>query len=75
VLFATGDVPGQSDAERHVDHFRIGNSDAMVSSPIDMKLKPITDQTITLKSPAELKIMREAGLVVARTVREGRRPR
>jgi len=35
-----------------------------------MKLKPITDQTITLKSPAELKIMREAGLVVARTVRE-----
>jgi methionyl aminopeptidase len=35
-----------------------------------MKLKPITDQTIMLKSPAELKIMREAGLVVARTVRE-----
>jgi methionyl aminopeptidase len=35
-----------------------------------MKLKPITDQTITLKSPSELKIMREAGLVVARTVRE-----
>jgi methionyl aminopeptidase len=35
-----------------------------------MKLKPITDQTIILKSPAELKIMREAGLVVARTVRE-----
>lgn len=35
-----------------------------------MKLKPITDQTITIKSPAELKIMREAGLVVARTVRE-----
>jgi len=33
-------------------------------------LKPITDQTITLKSPAELKIMREAGLVVARTIRE-----
>lgn len=35
-----------------------------------MKLKPITDQTIVLKSPAELNIMREAGLVVARTVRE-----
>ena len=35
-----------------------------------MKLKPITDQTITLKSPAELKIMREAGIVVALTVRE-----
>src|SRR3954463_4242512 len=35
-----------------------------------MKLKPIADKTIILKSPAELKIMREAGLVVARTVRE-----
>jgi methionyl aminopeptidase len=35
-----------------------------------MTLKPITDQTITLKSPSELKIMREAGLVVARTIRE-----
>lgn len=35
-----------------------------------MKLKPISDQTIILKSPAELRIMREAGLVVARTVRE-----
>lgn len=35
-----------------------------------MKLKPISDQTITLKSPTELKIMRQAGLVVARTVRE-----
>ncbi len=28
------------------------------------------DQVIILKSPAELRIMREAGLVVARTVRE-----
>jgi methionyl aminopeptidase len=35
-----------------------------------MRLKPISDQTIILKSPAELRIMREAGLVVARTVRE-----
>jgi methionyl aminopeptidase len=33
-------------------------------------MKPISDQTIILKSPAELRIMREAGLVVARTVRE-----
>ena len=35
-----------------------------------MRLKPISDQTIIIKSPAELRIMREAGLVVARTVRE-----
>ncbi|MFN8523450.1 MAG: type I methionyl aminopeptidase [Chloroflexota bacterium] len=35
-----------------------------------MRLKPNADRTITLKSPHELKIMREAGLVVARTVRE-----
>lgn len=36
-----------------------------------MKLtKPMNDRTIILKSPAELRIMREAGLVVARTVRE-----
>ena len=35
-----------------------------------MKLKPVADTTITLKSPRELKIMREAGRVVARTVRE-----
>lgn len=39
-----------------------------------MQLKPNpksnTDQVIILKSPAELRIMREAGLVVARTVRE-----
>ena len=35
-----------------------------------MKLKPVADHTITLKSPRELKIMREAGRVVARTVRE-----
>jgi methionyl aminopeptidase len=32
--------------------------------------KPSSDQQIILKSPAELRIMREAGLVVARTVRE-----
>jgi methionyl aminopeptidase len=32
--------------------------------------KPEADQVIILKSPAELRIMREAGLVVARTVRE-----
>jgi methionyl aminopeptidase len=35
-----------------------------------MQLKPIEDKTIILKSPAELRVMREAGLVVARTVRE-----
>ena len=35
-----------------------------------MKLKPIADRAIILKSPAELRVMREAGLVVARTVRE-----
>jgi methionyl aminopeptidase len=35
-----------------------------------MRLSSRTDQTIILKSPAELRIMREAGLVVARTVRE-----
>ncbi len=35
-----------------------------------MKLKPVADNTITLKSPRELLIMREAGRVVARTVRE-----
>ncbi|HYU21448.1 MAG TPA: type I methionyl aminopeptidase [Chloroflexota bacterium] len=35
-----------------------------------MKLKPVADHTITLKSPRELKIMREAGRIVARTVRE-----
>jgi len=35
-----------------------------------MSLKPNVDQTIILKSPAELRIMRESGLVVARTVRE-----
>ena len=35
-----------------------------------MRLSTNTDQNIILKSPAELRIMREAGLVVARTVRE-----
>ncbi|MCC6177890.1 MAG: type I methionyl aminopeptidase [Chloroflexi bacterium] len=35
-----------------------------------MTLKPITEQTIILKSKKELEIMRQAGLVVARTVRE-----
>lgn len=35
-----------------------------------MRLSTKTDQNIILKSPAELRIMREAGLVVARTVRE-----
>jgi methionyl aminopeptidase len=35
-----------------------------------MKLQPIADKTIILKSPSELRVMREAGLVVARTVRE-----
>ena len=35
-----------------------------------MKLKPVPDHVITLKSPRELKIMRESGRVVARTVRE-----
>ena len=35
-----------------------------------MKLKPITENRIILKSPAELRIMRESGLVVSRVVRE-----
>jgi methionyl aminopeptidase len=35
-----------------------------------MKLKPVADHTITLKSPHELKKMRESGRIVARTVRE-----
>jgi methionyl aminopeptidase len=35
-----------------------------------MNLKPVADQTIILKSMSELKIMREAGRVVALTVRE-----
>jgi methionyl aminopeptidase len=35
-----------------------------------MKMQPIADKNIILKSPSELRIMREAGLVVARTVRE-----
>jgi methionyl aminopeptidase len=35
-----------------------------------MKLQPISDKAIILKSPSELRVMREAGLVVARTVRE-----
>jgi len=35
-----------------------------------MKLQPIADKTIILKSPSELRVMRESGLVVARTVRE-----
>jgi methionyl aminopeptidase len=35
-----------------------------------MNLQPIADKTIILKSPSELKVMREAGLVVARTTRE-----
>jgi methionyl aminopeptidase len=35
-----------------------------------VKLKPVADHTITLKSPRELKMMRESGRVVARTVRE-----
>ncbi len=35
-----------------------------------MKLKPVADHTITLKSRRELAIMREAGRVVARTARE-----
>ncbi|MCC7366921.1 MAG: type I methionyl aminopeptidase [Chloroflexi bacterium] len=35
-----------------------------------MKLKPITENQIIIKSPAELRMMRESGLVVSRTVRE-----
>jgi methionyl aminopeptidase len=35
-----------------------------------VKLKAVADHTITLKSPRELKMMRESGRVVARTVRE-----
>jgi methionyl aminopeptidase len=35
-----------------------------------MKLQPISEKNIILKSPSELRVMREAGLVVARTVRE-----
>jgi methionyl aminopeptidase len=35
-----------------------------------MKLQPIADKAIILKSPSELRVMREAGLVVARTTRE-----
>ena len=35
-----------------------------------MKLKPVADKTITLKSRRELEIMRESGRVVAHTVRE-----
>jgi methionyl aminopeptidase len=35
-----------------------------------MNLQPIADKTIILKSPSELRVMRESGLVVARTVRE-----
>jgi methionyl aminopeptidase len=35
-----------------------------------MKLKPVADHAITLKSPRELETMREAGRIVARTVRE-----
>jgi methionyl aminopeptidase len=35
-----------------------------------MKLKPITENRIILKSPSELRIMRESGLVVSRVVRE-----
>jgi methionyl aminopeptidase len=35
-----------------------------------MNLQPIADKTIILKSPSELRVMRESGLVVARTARE-----
>ncbi len=44
----------------------------IIATPMKLKpsVKPMNDQTIILKSPAELRIMREAGLVVARTVRE-----
>ena len=38
-----------------------------------MALKPVTDNTIHLKSPHEVEIMREAGRIVARTVEELKR--
>ena len=38
-----------------------------------MSLKPVTDNTIHLRSPHELEIMREAGRIVAATVEELRR--
>ncbi len=38
-----------------------------------MKLKPTPDQTITLKSPREIEIMREAGRIVAGIVLELKR--
>ena len=38
-----------------------------------MALKPVTDNTIHLKSPHEIEIMREAGRIVARTVEELKR--
>jgi methionyl aminopeptidase len=38
-----------------------------------MALKPVTDNTIYLKSPHEVEIMREAGRIVARTVDELKR--
>ena len=34
-----------------------------------MHLKPTTDNTIVLKSPREIAIMREAGKIVAATIR------
>jgi methionyl aminopeptidase len=42
----------------------------IIAITMHMKLKPITENRIILKSPAELRIMRESGLVVSRTVRE-----
>src|SRR5918911_3361007 len=38
-----------------------------------MALKPVADNTIHLKSPHEIEIMREAGCIVARTVEEIKR--
>src|SRR5919198_186588 len=38
-----------------------------------MALKPVADNTIHLKSPHEIEIMREAGRIVARTVEELKR--
>src|SRR5260370_15340654 len=59
---AAGDVPRQSEKEGHASAF-------CYTYTRPMHLRPTADNTIVLKSPREIAIMREAGRVVAETIR------
>ncbi len=59
---AAGDIARQSEKKYHFSAF-------CYTYTRSMHLKPTADNTIVLKSPREIAIMREAGKIVAQTIR------